>query len=251
MIPAPPFFCIAHQAFAWPLPSFMTVVGTGDHVPERGIAMSERFPELAFQNRYLGEYVALFAIRAMLLEAGAEGFVGFCHYRRFALAQPIGQLRGFNFHAHPDLLATLGPEAFYGDGRTPIIPAKVRFAGSVLCQFAAGCHTRDLMLFFADAIDCGVITDAESADFLSCDSFITAPTVAFIPVEWFLEIVQALETVTALFRRRHYLERPGYNARSMAFCCERLQALLLAKKADAWGWDRLVANPLTLLSSAT
>lgn len=242
------FYCIAHAPYAWQLPDFMTMIGTGSHVPATGIAMSQAYPDLAMQNRYLGEYVALYAIRRMLIESQAEGFVGFCHYRRFALTQPIGELRGFNYHAHPDLLARVQPEHFYGDGKTPIIPAMVTFQGSVLRQYAANGIARDLLLYFGAAIDCGVITDQEASDFLSQNAFITAPTVAYIPIAWFIEIVGALEKVMARFYRYHYIEREGYLERSMAFCCERLQALLLAKKADAWGWDKLVSNPLVLLS---
>lgn len=244
----PHFYCISHQDSPWPLPDFMTMVGTGDYVPPKGIAMSRSFPDLAHKNRYLGEYVALYAIRKMLLEQNAGGFVGLCHYRRFALTEQIGELRGFNYHAHPDLLATLRPEHYYGDGATPILPAMVTFAGSVLQQYAATCVARDLLLYFGDAVDCGVITSDEAANFLSGNSFITAPTVAFMPVAWFVDIVHQLEIVMSRFYRYHYIEREGYLERSMAFCCERLQALLLHKKILAWGADKLMMRHLTLLS---
>lgn len=245
---APLFYCISHQDSPWPLPDFMTMIGTGDYVPPVGIAMSVSYPELAHKNRYLGEYVALYAIRNLLLEQRRSGFIGLCHYRRFALTRQIGELRGFNYHAHPDMLATLRPEDYYGDGATPILPANVTFAGSILRQYAASSVSRDLLMFFGDAVDCGVITSDEAADFLSGNSFITAPTVCFIPVDWFVEIVNALEIVMARFYRYHYIERQGYLERSMAFCCERLQALLLAKKAQAWGMDKLIMRHLTLLT---
>ncbi|MBA5607430.1 hypothetical protein H3H36_18900 [Duganella sp. FT3S] len=241
------FYCISHAPCPWPLPEFMTVIGTGDYRPANGIAMAERFPHLAHQNRHLGEYVALYAIRQMLLESNAEGFVGLCHYRRFALSKPIGELRGFNFHAHPDLLATVLPEHYYHDGATPIIPAMVHFQGNIMQQYGANAIVRDLLKFFGDAVDCGVITDAESTAFLSQNAFITAPTVSYIPIPWFVDIVHALEKVMSRFYRNHYIEREGYLERSMAFSCERLQALLLAKKVNAWGWDKVISQPLTLL----
>ncbi|HZX25679.1 MAG TPA: hypothetical protein VFF16_01315 [Telluria sp.] len=241
------YFCVAHQPVAWPLPDFLTVIGTGAYVPERGIAMSRSFPELAMQNRHLGEYVALFAIRRMLLESDAEGFVGFCHYRRFALTEPIGQLRGFNYHAHPDLLARVRPEHFVHDGKTPIIPAMVHFEGNLMRQYEVGGPVRDLLHFFGSAVDCGVIDDKEVTPFLTQNAFITAPTVSYIPVPWFLDIVRSLEMVMAHYYRYHYVERDGYIARAMAFCCERLQALLLARKAAEWGHDKLISRHLTLL----
>lgn len=241
------YFCVAHQRPNWKLPDFMTVVGTGDYIPNNGVALSQQFPDIANQNRYLGEYVALYAIRSLLIESKASGFVGVCHYRRFALTHPLGKLVGFNFHASPSLLETALPVHFLGDGLTPIIPAVVHFAGNILEQYAATCIARDLLYFFGDAVDSNVISDAEAVKFLSGNAFITAPTVAYIPIEWFIEIVAQLEIVMARFFRLHYIERDGYLARSMAFCCERLQALLLAKRVEAWGFDRLVAQPLTLL----
>ncbi|MES2351595.1 MAG: hypothetical protein V4641_28815 [Pseudomonadota bacterium] len=246
----PLYYCIAHAPFGWKMPDFMTMLGSGDYVPESGLAMSKLLtPEQALRNRYLGEYLALFEIRRMLIASKAEGFVGFCHYRRFALTDPVGTLAGFNYHAHPDVLAQVRPEHFYGDGKTPIVPISVVFAGSVMQQYQSSCVLRDLLTFFGDAIDCGVITDAEAANFLSGNAFIPAPTVAYIPVSWFVEIVHALELVMSRYYRYHHIEREGYLARSMAFCCERLQAFLLAKRIAEWGPDKVISRPLVLLDA--
>jgi hypothetical protein len=247
----PLFYCIAHAPFNWKLPDFMTMIGSGDYVPETGLAMSKLLsPEEAARNRYLGEYLALFEIRRRLIAEKAEGFVGFCHYRRFALTEPIGILHQFNYHAHPDMLAKVKPEHFYGDGKTPIVPISVTFAGTVLQQYEANGVARDMLMFFGDAIDCGVITNLEAANFLSNPSFITAPTVAYIPVEWFVGIVHDLELVMSRYFRHHYVHRPGYTDRSMAFCCERLQAFLLAKRIAAWGQDKVIARALVRLDAS-
>lgn len=248
MNPTPPFYCIAHAPFNWKMPDFMTMVGSGDYVPETGLAMSQLLsPEEALRNRYLGEYLALFEIRRRLIAERAEGFVGFCHYRRFALTEPIGVLHQFNYHAHPDMLAKVRPEHFYGDGQTPIVPISVTWAGTVLQQYEACVTGRDLLMFFGDAIDCGVISNLEAANFLSGTAFIPAPTVAFIPVQWFVEIIHDLELVASRYYRHHYVYREGYADRSIAFCCERLQAFLLAKRIAAWGQDKVIQRPLVLL----
>ena len=246
----PLFFCIAHAPFAWKMPDFMTMIGSGDYVPESGLAMSRLLtPEHALRNRYLGEYLALFEIRRMLIANKTEGFVGFCHYRRFALTDPIGILQGFNYLAHPDMLAQVKPEHFYGDGQTPIVPISVTFAGSILQQYDANGTARDMLMFFGDAIDCGVITNLEAVNFLSGPSFITAPTVAYIPVQWFVEIVHDLELVMSRYYRHHYVERAGYTDRSMAFCCERLQAFLLSKRIAEWGADKVISRALVRLDA--
>ncbi|MYM29552.1 hypothetical protein GTP58_14575 [Duganella sp. CY15W] len=248
MNPTPPFYCIAHAPFNWKMPDFMTMVGSGDYVPEKGLAMSQLLsPEEAMRNRYLGEYLALFEIRRRLIAEKAEGFVGFCHYRRFALTDPIGILHQFNYHAHPDMLAKVKPEHFYGDGKTPIVPISVGWAGTVLQQYEACVTGRDILMFFGDAIDCGVISNLEAANFLSGKAFIPAPTVAFIPVQWFVEIIHDLELVASRYFRHHYVYREGYADRSIAFCCERLQAFLLSKRIAEWGQDKVIQRPLVLL----
>jgi hypothetical protein len=245
----PHFYCIAHAPFSWKMPDFMTILGSGDYVPESGLAMSKLLtPEKALTNRYLGEYLAMFEIRRILIADQAEGFVGFCHYRRFALTHPVGRPVQFNYLAHPDMLKQVPPEHYMGDGKTPIVPISVKFAGTILQQYAANAIGRDILLFFGDAVDCGVITSEEAVTFLSGTEFIPAPTVAYIPVEWFVEIVHALELVMSRFYRYHYIEREGYLERSMAFSCERLQAFLLAKRIAAWGADKVISRPLTVLS---
>jgi tetratricopeptide (TPR) repeat protein len=242
------FYCISHAPCPWPLPDFMTVFGTGGYCPEKGIAMSLRYPEQAFKNRYLGEYVALYAIRDILIEKNATGMVGLCHYRRYALTRQHGELRGFNYQIAQDTFTGLRAEDFYGDASTPIIPTVVGFRCSVLTQYSVHCVARDLLLFFGSAIDCGAISNHEASEFLSGNYFITAPTVAFIPVEWFIEIVHTLERVMDHYFAHHYIERQGYLERSMAFCCERLHAFLLLKLAHARGFDNVIAQPLSLVA---
>lgn len=246
----PLYYCIAHAPFAWSIPDFITMLGSGNYVPDTGLAMSQLLsPERASSNRHLGEYLALFQIRRMLEASGAEGFVGVCHYRRFALTQPFGHLRGFNYWAHPSDFSRVSLEHFIGDGQTPIVPIATVFPGSVLQQYNAVAVTRDLLLYFGDAIDCGVITDQEASDFLSGNVFIPCPTVAYLPVPWLIAIAHDLELVMSRHYRHHYLHRQGHLARSMAFCCERLQALLLARHIAAWGADKVISTPTVLLDA--
>ena len=248
MTSPPPFYCISHKDPGWPLPPFLTLVGTGGYVPERGIGMSVYAPQLAYKNMKLGEYAALFMIRRLLEEAHADGFVGICHYRRYALVAEIGQLRGFNYHAHPSELQDLPIEAFIGDGTTPIISAPINFPGTVMQQYSANAVGRDLLMFFGDAVDCGVVDSDEAINFLSGTSFITAGNVGYMPVAWFVETMRQLEGVVARFAHNHYIRREGYEERTMGLCCERLHGLLLRKKALEYGADKVITRPLTVLT---
>jgi hypothetical protein len=244
----PLFFCITHQQPEWALPDFLTMVGTGGYVPPSGIALSERYPDLAFRNEHLGEFAALFALRRLLADEPADRMVGVCHYRRFALTVPLGEIRGFNSYAHPDLLPRALPEHFFGDGHTVIVPSLVQFAGSVLRQYAAVAEARDLLMYFGAAVDAGAVDQNQAADFLSQNAFIPAGTAAFIPVGWFRDIVARVELATDHFMRTTHIEREGQQKRNAGFCAERFHSMLLQQHLDQHGWDKVIATPMTMLA---
>lgn len=243
----PAFFCITHKQPEWPLPDFLTVVGTGGYVPRNGIALSQHYPELAFQNEHLGEFAALFALRRMLADAPPESLVGICHYRRFALIRPQGEMRGFNSYAHPDLLARARPEDFFGEGNKIIVPSLVHFAGSVLRQYGAVAEARDLLMYFGAAVDAGAIEQNAAADFLSQNSFIPACTAAYIPVGWLRDILTRVEMATNEFMRTTHIEREGQQKRNAGFCAERLHSMLLQQYLDQFGWNNVISTPMTML----
>jgi hypothetical protein len=244
----PLFFCITHKQPEWPLPDFLSVVGTGGYVPEPGIALSQRFPELAFQNEHLGEFAALFAIRRLLADAPPAHLFGICHYRRFALTQPLGEIRGFNSYAHPSLLAQAKPEHFFGDGNKIIVPSAVHFQGSVLRQYAAVAEVRDLLAYFASAIDAGAVDATAVADFLSQNSFIPACTAAYIPAGWFVDIVTRVEMATQHFMKTAHVEREGFQKRNAGFCAERFHSMLLQQHLAQFGMENVITTPMTMLT---
>jgi hypothetical protein len=248
---APPlFFCITHQQPEWPLPDFLTVVGNGGYVPARGLALSDLYPELACRNNHLGEFSALFALRRLLADEPADRMFGICHYRRFALTVPLGEIRGFNSYAHPELLAHARPEHFFGDGHTVIVPSLVQFAGSVLRQYAAVAEARDLLMYFGAAVDAGAVEQNQAADFLSQNAFIPACTAAFIPVGWFRDIITRVELATDHYMRTVHIEREGQQQRNAGFCAERFHSMLLQQYLDRYGWDKVIATPMTMLTDA-
>jgi hypothetical protein len=246
----PLFFCITHKQLAWPLPEFITIVGNGGFVPERGIALSQHYPALASMNEHLGEFSALFALRRILAEAPPERLFGLCHYRRFALPQPLGELHGFNSYADPALLAQARPDQFFGDGSKIIVPSKVTFNGSVLRQFASVGNARDLLMYFGAAVDAGAITHGEAADFLSQNSFMPACTAAYLPVGWFCSMIDRVEAATKQFLSTVHIERAGYERRNAGLCAERFYSLLLQQQLDQYGWERVITAPMTMLVEA-
>ena len=247
----PLFFCITHKQPEWPLPSFLTVVGTGGYVPPQGIALSQHYPDLAFQNEHLGEFAALFALRRMLADAPASHLFGICHYRRFALTQPLGEMHGFNSYAHPDLLASAKPEHFFGDTTKIIVPSAVNFGGTVLRQYAAVAQARDLLTYFGAAIDAGAVDQNEAADFLSQNTFMPACTAAYLPVGWFREIIERVELATNHFMKNGHIEREGFEKRNAGFCAERFYSMLLQQHLERYGWQNVITTPMTMLVNNT
>jgi hypothetical protein len=245
---SPLFFCITHQQPAWPLPDFLTVVGSGGYVPPQGVAMSQLYPDLAFQNEHLGEFAALFGLRRMLAEAPPHLLFGICHYRRFALTRPLGEMRGFNSYAHPSLLAQARPEHFFGDGTRIIVPSRVAFGGSVLQQYAAVAEARDLLMYFGAAVDAGAVEQNAAADFLSQNTFMPACTAAYIPVGWFCAMIERVEAATRQFMRSGHIEREGNQKRNAGFAAERFYSMLLQQQLDQFGWERVIVTPMTMLT---
>lgn len=243
----PLFFCITHKQPEWPLPEFLTIVGSGGYVPERGVAISQLYPDVAFMNEHLGEFAAMFGLRRMLASAPQDHLFGICHYRRFALTKPLGEMRGFNSYAHPSLLARALPEHFFGDGGKIIVPSKVNFAGSVLRQYAAVAEARDILMYFGAAIDAGVVDQNEVADFLSQNAFMPACTAAYIPVGWFCSMMDKVEAATNQFMRTVHIEREGHQKRNAGFAAERFYSMLLQQHLDQFGWDRVIMTPMTML----
>ena len=244
----PLFFCITHKQPEWPLPDFLTVVGTGDYAPPGGIALSQLYPEFAFRNEHLGEFAALFALRRMLAEAPAASLVGVCQYRRFALTQPLGQMHGFNSFAHPDMLAQAKPEHFFGEGNKIIVPSLVNFGGSVLRQYAAVARARDMLMYFGTAVDAGVVDESAVANFLSQNTFMPACTAAYIPVGWFRDILTRVELATDLFMKTAHIEREGDQKRNAGLCAERFYSMLLQQHLDQFGWANVIVTPMTMLA---
>jgi hypothetical protein len=223
------YFCVTHQPIPWRMPSFMTQVGTGDYMPPSGIALSERFPEWANSSATFSEYAALFALRRVLEEEPGGRFVGFCHGRRFPVAEPVAPRRGFNQVISPAEFEALPDTVFVRDGRTVLAPPVVNFGMTVLEQYAHDHLARDILRFFATAVDLGAITDTDAAAFLSRPGFIPASSVAVVPTDWAVRTLTTLEEVAVAFHEQDHTARDGYQQRVIGFCLERLNGMFVER----------------------
>jgi hypothetical protein len=245
-----PYYCITHREVPWPVPSFMTMVGTGDYEPAGGVALSRAFPELAHRNGVLGEYAAMFAIRRILERDGVTGFVGTGQYRRFAVTEATGRPEGIHSIVTPEEFVELPSGAFVGDGTAPVIPGRLTFPMSLLEQHA-GVHTgRDLLHYFAAAAECGVVTDREAARFLTGRTLIAMASVGYVPVPWFVQTMRLLEEVTDRFTERYYVPRQGDQERVVGWCCERLHGLLWERRIQEWLPKELVSHPVIVVAES-
>jgi hypothetical protein len=226
----------------------MTQVGTGSYVPPSGIALSERFPEWAHRNVTHSEFAALFSLRRVLEEDPGGRFVGFCHWRRFPVAEEVAARRGFNQVISPPEFEALPDSVFLSDGETVLTPPVVNFGMTVLEQYAHDHLTRDLLRFFATAVDLGAISDAEAAAFLSRPGFIPASTVAVVPTEWAVRTLTTLEEVAVAFDEQDHTAREGFQQRVIGFCLERLNGMFTERLLQDTAPDRRQLN-LSLLVS--
>jgi len=114
--------------------------------------------------------------------------------------------------------------------------------------WAQSAEARDIMMYFGAAVDAGAVDQNAAADFLSQNSFIPACTAAYLPVGWFVDIVTRVEMATQQFMKTVHIEREGQQKRNAGFCAERFHSMLLQQYINQYGWDNVIATPMTMLT---
>jgi hypothetical protein len=273
------YFNLTHRPGEWPVPAFMERVSTVP-VGEGVTDLSERYPHLRDRGRELSEYATLFAVRRLLQESwGPDGtpqpplggggaadlpgdarrarphlpqnetMVGVCHYRRYAVTEPVGKPSFAYGLVTPEEFAELPDRLFLPPPKTVLMPAPINLGMPIVTQYGAEHVTRDLLHFMGIAIDLGIVDDRTVADFLGHNVMIAAPTTGVFPAEWLVLVLEALESVVDAFEATVAVPREGYQRRALGFCCERLHSLLTASLVARWPEDKLIATRAVVVST--
>lgn len=247
------YFSVAYRPLEWPLPDYMEAVSTrpaGAGVTD----LSPAYPQLAGRDGVIGEYATLFAVRRLLEEArergesSGSGMVGVSHYRRFAVTRPTGTRSYLYGAVTPAEFARLPRDLFVPGGSTVVFPTPVPVAPTVLGQYSRHHHPRDLLHFMAIAIDLGVVSDARVTEWLAGQVMVPAASIGVYPEEWWVRAMTDLERVVDAFESTVAIPREGYQSRTVAFCLERLNGLLLSGLVETCPQDGYLAHPALLVS---
>jgi hypothetical protein len=189
---------------------------------------------LLADHRRLGEFASLFQLCNLLSKKGeTSGQITIAHYRRFVLNVPLG-LKSTN-HPWARVLSasdmtdlTIEDEVLPLPGLSYLIGSGLELPNGMLANYAGSHHTRDILRFTANAVDCGVISNTEAFHFLSQPILIASPSCGSFPLTSFLRIIKKAEIVTKSFLASgHQLSEDPYQGRTLSFLLERFTSYLL------------------------
>jgi hypothetical protein len=248
------YACLTHVPLWLEFPSYVTTIHLGDAQRAGQLNLRDLAPEWEPHHPVLGGTAGAFALRNYLLSVRTDATrVGICQYRKFVSRERISAAPDTRYRSM-DLVARehLSPERFsevlHPLDREFLISAPFSWGQhwkrarrmSYLDQYAREHHVEDLLRFTAAAVELGVIDKSEARPFLEEDNFIPGGIeLGVFPAPFWLRGIASLEAVVRECVRTHPAVRSGYQARSWAFCTERLGSYLLLRHFGAVGSRRL------------
>jgi len=240
-MPAPSllYACITHVPLWFEFPPFVTPIrlGNAQDSVAGGYALRDVAPEWEPHHPVIGGTAGTFALKALLRRMpDRPARVGICQYRKFVSRRrasriPTAGYRVMNAveleHVTPARLVewlTPGDEPFLVC--PPLAMRKLGYLG----QYGRAHHAEDFLRFAAEAVEQGVLGSREAARFMAEPTFIPGGIeLGVFPTDFWLDSVDALESVVRACIARYPIARSGAQARVWAFCAERLGSWLLLR----------------------
>jgi hypothetical protein len=248
------YACLTHVPLWLEFPSYVTTIYLGQSQQAGRLNLRDLAPEWVVHHPVLGGTAGAFALKNYLLQQRPDATrVGICQYRKFVSRRRINRAPAPKYRTM-DLVPKemLAPDVFARE----LDPGPNRFLIStpssfgqhwkrsrrMTCveQYAKSHHVEDLLRFTAVAVELGVIAKTEVWAFFEEDNIIPGGIeLGVFPVPFWLDGINALEAIVRECVRTFPAARDGYQARSWAFCTERLGSYLLLRHFGALGDHRL------------
>ena len=248
------YACLTHVPLGLEFPPFVTPFYLGDAQGLGRLNLRDLAPEWVPHHPVLGGTAGAFALKNYLLQhQPAATRVGICQYRKFVSRKRITRVSAPKYPSM-DLVSkeALGPTAFAAaldPGEQEFLVSgpfsfgqhwKRRRRENYLEQYVKFHHIDDLLRFTAVAVELGALDKTEVAPFFDEHCFIPGGIeLGVFPAPFWIEGITALENIVRECVRTHPKARAGYQARSWAFCTERLGSYLVMKRFGALGQHRL------------
>lgn len=197
--------------------------------------IDERLPD-----SIIGEYQHLFALSRQLRRAPGPSSIRIAQYRRLVVNVPLG-VRADNqpWTKIVSIETARNLEAFLltEPGPTGFLISTIHRVPTTLADYSSSHLARDYLRFLSETVDAGLLTDAEVTNAALLDGLIPAPSNGTFPVKIFIDIMSLLEAAALRFVENGFIQREGYQRRSLGFCLERLNSYCLLRALFAQSID--------------
>jgi hypothetical protein len=248
------YACLTHVPLWLEFPPHVTTIHLGQSQRDGRLNLRDLAPEWEPHHPVLGGTAGAFALRQYVLRHCPDATrVGICQYRKFVSRERISARPDLRYRSM-DLVdrQQLPPDVFAraldpGD-RQWLIGRPLSWGQhwkrsrrmTYLDQYARDHHVEDLLRFAAAAVEVGALDKAEVGPFLEEDSFVPGGIeLGVFPAPFWLSGIEALEAAVGVCVRNHPAPRSGPQARSWAFCAERLGSYFILRQHGVVGSRRL------------
>lgn len=232
-------FCVSHKQPLLPQQWYDDCISLGDFEPDSRLHVSQldQFWHRARPLSYgaAGSYVLPIAIEKY---AGAAELIEISSYRKRTLPSAEGtesrkyptmrelSLEGFDREAE---LSTFTP----GRGVEFLVPQPMRVKKTIVGNYAAIHHRKDILDYASLAVEVGVLDKNSAAEFLAGRYFIPGGVeLGIYPRAWLVDVLSSLELVGRHFVERYADRLKKYNRfqiRAVGFLGERLGSYFLLR----------------------
>jgi hypothetical protein len=242
--------CLTHVPLWIDFPDYVTPVCLGQAQGPGRQNLRDLAPEWEPYHPVLGGAAGIFALKNFVQrqqqEAGGVRQVGICQYRKFVTRERIG-VPSTNYQVmdvlSKDKLAVQDlAELMLPDPDRPFLvgqPGSFTMNGvsyDYLYQYKDVHHIEDFLRFTAAAVELGVLSKQDVHPLFSETIFFPGGIeLGFYPADFWVQGISALERVVRFCVQRYPVPREGAQARSWAFCMERMGSYLMLQHVRTHG----------------
>ena len=240
------YACMTHVPPWIAFPDYVTTIRLGEAQADGALNLRDLAPEWEPHHPVLGGTAGTFALKNYLRTQRPDATrVGICQYRKFVSRERISGVRDPKYRVMDVVPKSMLDGARFAEWLWPgesqfLVSAPRRFTRlpwyrrGYLKEYARDHHVEDLLRFAAEAVDQGVLEPGEVPAFFREDVIVPGGVeLGVYPVPFWLASVEGVEKVVRACIAKHPIRREGYQARTWAFCAERLGSYLLLRRFRA------------------
>jgi hypothetical protein len=236
-LPASPellYVCFTHVPLPFEFPSYVSPLYLGDAQGPGKANLRDLAPEWEPYHPLLGATAGSFALKNYIVENELQvRQVGICQYRKFVSAGKISRTPAPNYPImdvvnRQMLEDTRLAEVMAPGDRDFLLGQPGVVEGGYYTQYTVAHVAEDFLRFTAEAVELGVLTSKDVLPFFNSHAFMPGGIeIGVFPADFWVRAISSIEAVVRASITRYPLRREGYQARSWAFCAERLGSYLL------------------------